>query len=320
MTAHWILRAAPGLLALLAGAFALLALLYIRRRELSVRRLAYIVGNESGGVQSVSFVLTVPLFIFFVMFMVQIGQIMIGMMVVHYAAFAASRAAQVWIPASVPGTFVGLGPNEFPQDIDVRQPILLDGNTIAASSDRKREKIWTAAVLACAPIAPSRASRTATTSSFPLTQHLAALQTFYPRFDPAAATNGAIPARLANKLTYSAANTRVYLTLQDRSSGPPQSSETYNPSSHPDIPYRPYEAGWQDPAMLVVQHDFRILPGPARRFAQYVVDRYGRYPIRPNGSVYQITLSASTTLTIEGLKSVRPVTEPDPLSGQGTAP
>ena len=55
--------------------------------------------DEAGGVQSVSFVLTVPIFIMLMLLAVQITQVMIGLMTVHYAAFAAARSASVWIPA-----------------------------------------------------------------------------------------------------------------------------------------------------------------------------------------------------------------------------
>ena len=49
--------------------------------------------------QSLSFVLTVPMFIMLMLLAVQITQLMIGLMMVHYAAFAAARSASVWIPA-----------------------------------------------------------------------------------------------------------------------------------------------------------------------------------------------------------------------------
>src|SRR5690242_12510616 len=57
--------------------------------------------DERGAVQSLSFVLTVPLFIMVLMFIVQLTQITIARLVVEYAAFAATRSAIVWIPANV---------------------------------------------------------------------------------------------------------------------------------------------------------------------------------------------------------------------------
>ena len=51
--------------------------------------------------QSLSFVLTLPVFILVMMMIVQVSQLMIGIVVVHYAAFAAARSAAVWIPAAM---------------------------------------------------------------------------------------------------------------------------------------------------------------------------------------------------------------------------
>ncbi len=119
----------------------------------------------------------------------------------------------------------------------------------------QRGKIWTAA---CPRPAPPPRPRTATTST-PDDGALHRVQTFYASLDPAAATNGP-PARLANKLTYSAANTCVYLTFQDRPLGPPQSTETYNPSSHPDISLPPLRGGLVGPRTGFIDPS-RTLPG-----------------------------------------------------------
>ena len=53
-------------------------------------------GDQRGSVQSLSFVLTLPLFIMIIMAIVQIGQIMMAQVVVEYAALASARAASVW--------------------------------------------------------------------------------------------------------------------------------------------------------------------------------------------------------------------------------
>lgn len=65
------------------------------------RRLRRLGRGEEGAVQSLSLVLTLPVFLLLILFIVQITQIMIGIMMVNYAAFAAARAASVWIPADV---------------------------------------------------------------------------------------------------------------------------------------------------------------------------------------------------------------------------
>src|SRR5688500_11401447 len=57
--------------------------------------------DEGGAVQSLSFVVTPPVFMMILMLIVQVSQLMIATVVVHYAAFAAARAAIVWTPADV---------------------------------------------------------------------------------------------------------------------------------------------------------------------------------------------------------------------------
>ena len=65
------------------------------------RRLRHLPRGEEGSVQSLSLVLTLPVFLMLVLFIVQVTQVMVGIMMVNYAAFAAARAASVWIPADV---------------------------------------------------------------------------------------------------------------------------------------------------------------------------------------------------------------------------
>lgn len=64
-------------------------------------RLRRLPKGEEGAVQSLALVLTLPIFLMLILFIVQITQVMIGIMMVNYAAFAAARAASVWIPADV---------------------------------------------------------------------------------------------------------------------------------------------------------------------------------------------------------------------------
>ena len=71
------------------------------RAQLRLGRLFKLHRDEVGSVQSLSFVLTLPLFIMIMMMIVQVSQLMIGTVVVHYAAFAAARSAAVWIPAAM---------------------------------------------------------------------------------------------------------------------------------------------------------------------------------------------------------------------------
>src|SRR5271157_3078183 len=92
----------PWLALLLVLILAAWVLLRSSRVQLRLGRLFELHGNEAGSVQSLSFVLTLPLFIVLMMMIVQVSQLMIGTVVVHYAAFAAARSAAVWIPAEIP--------------------------------------------------------------------------------------------------------------------------------------------------------------------------------------------------------------------------
>src|SRR5580704_7441428 len=92
----------PWLAFLLVLILAAWALVRFSRAQLRLGRLLTLHRDEAGSIQSLSFVLTLPVFIFVMLMIVQVSQLMIGVVVVHYAAFAAARSAAVWIPASMP--------------------------------------------------------------------------------------------------------------------------------------------------------------------------------------------------------------------------
>ena len=72
------------------------------------KRLRFLHKDQAGGVQSLAFVLTMPVFMAVVSLIVQVSQLMLGMIGVHYAAYAGARAASVWIPAhALPNTNTG---------------------------------------------------------------------------------------------------------------------------------------------------------------------------------------------------------------------
>jgi hypothetical protein len=153
---------------------------------LQLGRLRQLHREQTGGVQTLSFVLTLPIFIMVMMLIVQISQLMIGIIVVHYAAFAAARSAIVWIPADLRRIDLFEGPNcisGYRPDPDAETQVFptiphpetftLGGRTILvdnvgdgpvdggvtyliARGGPKYEKILSAAVLACMPISPSR--------------------------------------------------------------------------------------------------------------------------------------------------------------------
>ncbi|HUG89839.1 MAG TPA: hypothetical protein VML55_03335, partial [Planctomycetaceae bacterium] len=91
----------PCLIALAVSLAVLVVLVKLSGARLCWRRLRELHRCEAGGVQSLAFVLTVPFFILILMFIVQVSQLMVGLVVVQYSAFAGARAAAVWIPAQI---------------------------------------------------------------------------------------------------------------------------------------------------------------------------------------------------------------------------
>ena len=69
----------------LAGCALLLA--GLSRARLELGRLRQLHADQRGSAQSLSFVLTLPLFIMVLLFIVQVSQLMIGKVVVEYAAY-----------------------------------------------------------------------------------------------------------------------------------------------------------------------------------------------------------------------------------------
>ncbi|MDZ4817796.1 MAG: TadE family protein, partial [Planctomycetota bacterium] len=69
--------------------------------RLNLARLRLLHRDQGGSVQSLSFILALPLFIMILMGIVQVSQMMIARIYVQYAAVAAVRSAVVWIPAAI---------------------------------------------------------------------------------------------------------------------------------------------------------------------------------------------------------------------------
>ena len=290
---------------------------------------------ESGSVQTLSFVLTLPAFMLLAMFIVQVSQVMIAIAIVHQAAFAAARSAIVWIPATTvmpqsdsvlepPNLLAGtdLGQTRFPywatQSLQKRN----------VNTGTKAERIWRAAVLACAPAAPSWKT---TVRDAPGTQVSESLFQFYTRLVPRTAGNAAMRGRLQRKLDYASWNTLVELRGRDADSS---TGPTYNPypgywSSRRDdltgqsvpfwVDWDPSQVGWEDPVTVSVYHNFALLPGPGRFLSKQlsgsgVPDLVSRHlhdlqqatPGVFQKGLYVVPLQAHATLQVEGLKSVIP--------------
>ena len=200
--------------------------------------------DQRGSVQSLSFVLTVPLFIMLMLLAVQITQLMVGLIVVHYAAFAAARSATVWIPARVGQNVQQDGENRIGQARVFQQSGAGGELYQITPGGFKFEKIRQAAALACVPIAPSRSVGMASSDS--MTQ---SLQATYAALSPTAASNPKISQRLANKWGYANATTGIQMYVFHRRFGPGNQDEPplqyYGPWSpyNPDAYYQPTEIG-----------------------------------------------------------------------------
>lgn len=255
--------------------------------------------DEAGAVQSLSFVLTLPVFMMVMMLIVQVSQIMIATVVVHYAAFAATRAAIVWIPADV-GT-LDEGHNRISTFYaDPTATIPGPGVTYTISpGGPKYERIRMAAVLACMAVSPSR--DTGHTVPQQLADELATMNSVYEALAPESAANPKIAERLHNKLAYSVANTRVDVTFLHKEREPPIARWNI-PHDREEFYYN--EVGWQDPIQVSVTHDLCLLPGPGRLLATPL--RSGVDNVAPTigqrDRYYVRSLTASAILGNEGEK------------------
>ena len=334
----------PCFIALIAAFALAVAVVKISGANLNWRRLRQLHACQDGGVQSLSFVLTLPLFIFIVMFILQVSQLMIGTIVVHYSAFAAARAASVWIPAEV-GTELENRVNLPPEASDASQRLLLvpvADQQSAARNSYKYSRIRMAAILGCAPIAPSR-DLPGDRSSLPAAtlNAIDATQRMYQRLVPGSfERTPRIPKRLENKIAYADRNTLVFVEWRDANNGnAPNTLEgpTYNPVAHPcagnpPIPgcpqnprpldmfeYKPNEVGWQDATTVFVVHRFALLPGPGKLLSEHLVRRVGMpsrlqqflpadwlNSARGGDGSYVVLMPASATISNEGLRSVVP--------------
>jgi len=321
-----VLKACLPWLALLLVAFAAAYFLVrLNQSRLRLRRLRRLHSDQRGGVQSLSFVLSVPFFVMILCFIIQVSQLMIGTIVVHYAALAAARSAIVWIPAALPWpeganciARYELDPDAPDQHLPVLDPESpefgpSDGGVtyIVRNVDGslKYGQVTAAAALACMPISPSRDLGIALPGRASLSAEV--LKTAYAAMVSKSGQNKRIPQRLDNKLAYALRYTRVEIRVYHKNSEPPLERPP-SPYGLPPDPeeFRPNEIGWQDPVTVTVYHELALLPGPFAFLSRVVpgpsgVDRVAQR-IHPNGTVYACTLSATMTLGNEGEKSVVP--------------
>jgi hypothetical protein len=339
----------PYFLWMLAAFAGLWLMLRLSGGRLELAKLRDLHRCQQGGVQTLSFVLTLPVFMMIVLFIVQVSQLMIGITVVHYAAFAAARAASVWIPAhlSLDEPANDMGPTAISEAGSMSYPLWYttpktNFNTISPDEKRyvaKYYRIWSAAAMACMPIAPSHQYMNPSAMqqigvqngvTIPMTR-------LYQSLVPKSATNPQIANRIRNKAAYAYDHTMVVISGVDMSlnavNGP-----TYNPINHPsptdqyspefNFPwswqYKRSEIGWQDPITVKVNFDFPLLTGPGRflspgKFMKAKLAPSDGTPDKVSNriliwkkadhpgyseSVYFTILTASATVTNEGMKSI----------------
>lgn len=294
----------PLLYILLGSFFALFLTIRLSGARWNLSRLKQLHTCQDGGVQSLAFVLTLPFFILIVTFILQISQLIVAMMGVHYSAYAGVRAAVVWLPASVSdSTFVSYFDIER-KSLLVRRmiepPNTIDTPYLLAEYDETRDqlrmtigpqslensgkyrRIWTASVLAMAPFCPSD-DKGLTPGNRSWSMNSSAMSTRSIYLSMANDIETRNPEKMRNqsniasnqitrKIAWAERNTLVFVEWQDlhgdvNSLGRSRLTmrgPTYNPWDYPPIAYQQNEVGWQDPVTVHVYHRFALLPGPAR--------------------------------------------------------
>ncbi len=305
-------------LAILVASFAMLYVLArANRARPKPHRLRRLHADQRGSVQSLSFVLTLPLFIMVLLLIVQVSQLMIGQMVVEYAAFASARAAAVWIPADTPYPEGANCIGAFFSDLNAADQVVPifdpdDPNFGPAEGGMtyrielggaKFEKIASAAVLACMPISPSRDVGATLSGAGPLAADIIAR--VYAAMAPNSDSGPAAARRIRNKLAYAMANTSVEMKFYHKNSEPPLGVAYLIPPD-PDE-FRFNEIGWQDQITVTVRHNLALLPGPGRLLARSTgaADQIAG-SVENRGNVYTYPLSASVTIGNEGEKPAIP--------------
>ena len=251
MSRELIIACSPFLAGIVASIVALRVLIGISGARFQLPQLRRLHGDEHGAVQSLSFVLTLPLFVLIMLFIVQLSQLTLGRLVMEYSAFAAARSAIVWIPATLGDDFET--ENRISYRVDLGGTADEAGNLFAvyeiAPDSPKFEKIRLAAASALMSICPSR--DTGITMDDAGLTAAAALERSYLAMSPASASNTRIPTRLRNKLAYALHNTNVEIQIRHKDTEPPLIRPWPDASEFEDN-----EIGWQDQLVVTVHQVF----------------------------------------------------------------
>jgi hypothetical protein len=257
---------------------------------------------QTGGVQSLALVMTLPLFIGTILLVIQLCQVLMGVMTVQYAAFAAARAAVVWIPSSVEAA--ESFDNQNSTNIALSQGDSVELFPEMRQNSRKLREIHAAAAQACVAISPSRTVQGPRAGAGEVAEAVDAFLAFEQL------SNDARLARwrtaVSNRWSYAFGNTRVRLAFLSQ----PRQSPTYNPIGHPVVEHRTTEAAWDESVTIAVRHEVALVPGPGRWLFQR--GTWGNAPQNMaanwtgSGRRDRVPVLGSATLTLAGIKSNRP--------------
>lgn len=316
MSRELLIACLPYIAGIAASVGVLRALVWVSGARLQLNHIRQLHRDEHGAVQSLSFVLTLPLFIMILLFIVQLSQLTVARLVVEYAAFAAARSAVVWIPARLRDTL------ETENRISVITPAgsIVDDKGIGyevyrvAPGSAKYDKIRLAAATSLMSVCPSRETGVVMDA-----EGASAATTFvktYAAMSPQSGENTRIPDRIYNKLAYALQNTNVEIEIRHKDTDF-RHRVNEPPLARYDIrPYREEfqfnEIGYQDQIVVTVHHAFALLPGPGRFLSRNTPrrdrdmteqDRVAMQIRRENG-VFTYPVSATVRLNNEGEKSV----------------
>jgi hypothetical protein len=255
---------------------------------------------QEGGVQSLALVMTLPLLIGSILLVVQLTQVLLGVMTVQYAAFSGARSAAVWIPTRIDSQ--NFQENEVNTRIIRGQPIDLTPDLRAGS--RKFQEIFAAVAQSCVAISPARAVEGPRAAASEVAEAVDAFLIFQQLGnDPRIAR---WRTAVGNRWSYSFANTQVRLAFLSQ----PRETPTYNPVNHPVVPHRDDEAGWDESVTVIVQHEVSLVPGPGRLLFQQAT--WGSVPQNladswsRSGRRDRVPVIGSATITLAGLKAIPP--------------